>query len=137
VSLPEVADGDLLIARLWRWDTERLQKDAETVRRLQLAEGVEVPECLVSAWGMLKDPSVSTDELGKSLCEHILQYRRSKYIAFTTQSRIEDKGFHLRQDPPEFHYNVILGTDFEQADFEGLAGLFEDDGGRRVDECLQ
>lgn len=25
----EVDDGDLLIARLWRWDSERLRQDAE------------------------------------------------------------------------------------------------------------
>ena len=132
-----VENGDLLVARLWRWDEERLREDAERERREQLASGVAFPDCCVSVWGMIKTPDCPLDALVSRLCEHMFTYRTAKWVAFTTDRRLKSSRFELRlREPPPCHYDLVLGTDFEAADYAGLAALFDEYGRRKLHECV-
>lgn len=134
---PEVEDGDLLIARLWRWDEDRLEADAKAAFRDQVQQGIREPECLVSVWGMDKNPDITPDELSRTLCRHILEHRTAKWIAFTTGSQLLEESIGLRLDePPPYHFHARLGTDMESANYQGLARLFSEGGARKVRECL-
>jgi hypothetical protein len=132
----EVADGDLLVARLWRWDAERLAKDAEVDYAEQVAEGVSNPDYSVSTWAMVKVEDVATEDLMQELCAHVRQYRDARWVTFTTQQRLEASGFKLRQSGPyDRHFDVVIGTELDLEAVERLAEVFGAEQRRRFPEC--
>jgi hypothetical protein len=126
-----------LIARLWRWDAERLRADASADYLDRLASGDENPDYSVSVWGVPKPGDKDVETLMRDLCEYVRQVRDARWVAFTTDRRLRDKGFPLRASGPPRHYDVVLGTDLAQADVDGLAGVFSEHERRRFPACTK
>jgi hypothetical protein len=133
----DVETGDLLVARLWRWDADRLRQDAERDHRERLAAGEAEPDYSVSVFAKPKIGGQAVEDLMHELCEHILQVPRSaNWVTFSTGTRLLKAGFPLRlSEPPPHHYDVVLGTDLELADVKGLAEVLGEQDKRRFPAC--
>jgi hypothetical protein len=130
----EVEPGDLLIARVWRWDAPRLLLDAERDHAVQVSEGAVNPDYSISVFGRTHAPADNVEDAMRDLCGRI--NRKAAWVAFTTGSALRDKGFTLRlSEPPPSHYDVVLGSDLAQADVAGLEALFVEHDRRRFPSC--
>jgi hypothetical protein len=132
----EVTGGELIIARLWRWDAERLQMDADRDHAEQLAAGEVDPDYSISVFGLQVDEGMTAEEAMRALCERIVPHRSANWVTFTTEQRLSEEGFKIRlREPPPAHYDVILGTDLDVADVARLAGIFNEHQRRRFPSC--
>jgi hypothetical protein len=130
----EVEPGDLLVARVWRWDVDRLLADAETDHAVQLAKGVPDPDYSISVFARRQGPHEDVEAAMRDLCKRIK--RSSKWVTFTTKSALAGKGFELRlNEPPADHYDVVLGRDLSRADVAGLEALFNKHERRKFPSC--
>jgi hypothetical protein len=124
----EVRAGDQVVARLWSWSAEKLRKDAEVSHMELLATGEAEADYSVSVFA---SPPVTEGEdiegVMRTLAEHIRSYRRSRWITFTSRSRLEAKGFRLRRSGPPQHYDVILGTQLRDEDVKRLESVFNEE----------
>ncbi|WP_344004792.1 hypothetical protein, partial [Nocardioides lentus] len=86
----ELSPGDLLVARLWRWDAERLARDAKADRAEQVAEGESDPDYSVSTFAVQADAGESVEATKSRLIEYATATRSAKWITYTTKSRLEE-----------------------------------------------
>ena len=136
VAIVEVEAGGMLVARLWRWDEERLRKDAERDHRERLVSEEVDPDYSISVWAMPKPEKKAVDDLMQELCQHIQAYRSAAWVTFTTRQRLHENGFSLRlSEPPPRHFDVVLGNDLESADFKGLEAILGEEPRRRFPAC--
>lgn len=137
-DLGGIADGDLLVVRMWRWDADKLIEDAERSRREAVSD--RLVDCNVSVYAMVKRPAESVEGLAQRLCRYLIDERgpRARRVAFTTGQRLQTRGFHLRlAEPPPHHYDLILGPDEQSADYGGAAREFDNGAQRKVKSWLQ
>lgn len=140
-ALMQVDDGDLLIARLWRWDSKRLRQDAEKDRdeQTQIAgdwdSDQEDPRYYsVSAFGLVKEPGESVEDLMRRVCQQI--ERRAKYVSFATKAELDRLNITtILNEPPPNHYDLSLGTTLRTSDVEALERLLSSRPKRRFPTC--
>jgi len=129
-----VEPGDLLVARVWRWDAERLRLDAERDHAVDLAAGIQNPEYSISVFARRHQAGEDIEAAMRDLCQRI--NRRAQWVAFTTDRILRGKGFELRRnEPPPDHYDVLLGSDLARADVAGLEAVFSEHPRRRFPSC--
>jgi hypothetical protein len=123
----ELQIGDYLVARGWSWAAEKLRASAERDLRDQRASGSSDPVASVSVFAMVHDGSEEPEALKERLVAHVASNLNSKWIGFTTTSKLGAEGFEVRlNEPPEHHYD-ILTPDLEDLDrFETLSKTFAD-----------
>ena len=132
----DVEMGDLLVARLWQWDAERLRKDAERDHTDRLAAGEADPDYSISVFAKRRNEGQPVEALIQDLCQHIGEYRSAWWVTFTTDRRLRGEGFLLRlSEPPPDHYDVVLGADLDSADLPGLAAVLGELPRRRFPTC--
>ncbi len=137
----EVADGDLLIARLWRWDVDRLLQDAERDHDEKTQASLdwdpdqgEAQYYSVSAFGVLKQPGDDVEELMRRVCS--LTQRNARYVAFTTGSELAQHDIEaILNEPPPGHYDLSFGTTLRTTDVQVLEGLLSSRPKRRFPTC--
>lgn len=129
-----VEPGDQVVARLWRWDEERLREDALADHRMQLRSGRLHPDYSVSVFaGPPLADGGDVDEACEQVTELATDVRSARWITFTTRSRLERAGFKIRlSEPPPGHHDVVLGDDLAAADVAGLAEVFSEQERRRL-----
>jgi len=128
----EAQPGDLIVARLWRWDVERLRLDAETDYRERVRLGQRDPYYSISAWALRLPSEGDVEATVEALFVHIRNFRTARWAAVTTDRRLRSKGFDISiSEPPPKHYDVVLGRDLAAADFDGLEAVFNEDDRRR------
>lgn len=112
------------MGRAWRWDRETLTIDAQ--KDMREREALDLPLVhSVSVFALRPAPGESFDETVERLGKHILQYRRSKWLAVTTAADLERKGFAIEiNEPPPDHYDVILGELLTDTAIVALEDLF-------------
>jgi hypothetical protein len=123
----ELQVGDHLIARGWNWSAKTLQASAERDLRSQLAADEKDPVASVSVFAMVHDGSEDVESLKVRLVEHVSSVLNSKYIGFTSGSKLEDEGFAMRpNEPPRHHYDILTPDLTDMTRFEKLSESFED-----------
>lgn len=129
----QVAEGDQIVARLWQWSPERLVRDAELDHREQTLEGLPDPDFSVSVFATDPLPAGDATEQKVQLAEHVRQYRKSRWIAFTSKFRLEEMGFAVRlNEPPPKHHDVVLGTVLGIQRVEELSAVFNENDRERL-----
>ncbi len=134
-------DGDLLIARLWRWDAARLRADAERDHdeQAQLGGGWDPDQqepryYSVSAFGLIKSPGEDVEELMRKVCSKV--NRSAKYVAFTTGRELAAHNIEaILNEPPPHHYDLSFGTVLRTDDVERLETLLSSRPKRRFPTC--
>lgn len=130
----EIEQGDRLVARVWRWDAERLRKDAEADHAQQVALNYAEPDYSVSVFAspVVHEPG-QVEEIALRLERNLLEHRSFRYITFTTMSRLTASGFEVRlNEPPPDHYDVVLGTELNEDALTKLSAIFDENEKRKV-----
>jgi len=121
----QLAAGDLLVARAWRWDADQIAADIEVDRRMKTAEGAEDPPASISVFARAHegdDPDRTLDELR----ELIRRHRNARWIAVVSESEIREKGFELvLSEPPPGHHDLVLGRVAAEVDILALEAVFD------------
>lgn len=105
----DLAPGELLVGRTWRWDVDRLAADVEIDRRDKLAEGISNPPPALSVFAVAH-AAETVGQTAERLRWRIRQHRNAKWITFVTQSELEAIGCSLElAEPPPDHHDLLLG----------------------------
>ena len=130
-TLPiRLQDGEKLVIRVWRWDADRLVKDAEDDYEIESAlNGVPPPYFSVSVFALARSDGETQDELVDRLRLHAAEHRSFKWYCLVTESELSDQHFELiLHEPPDDHYDIALGRESLDRDrVEQLAVLFGDE----------
>lgn len=123
----ELQIGDHLVARGWNWSATTLRASAERDLRSQQASAASEPVASVSVFAMVHDGTGDVEDLKIRLIEHVSSILNSKYIGFTSGSKLQQGGFEMRSnEPPQHHYDILTPDLTDMARFEKLSESFED-----------
>lgn len=118
-----VETGELLIVRFAPMRLDALMDAATLSADECLANGTE-PIYSISTFGLVKGVSDTTESLILRICEEAPCSGKTVWLATDTQ--LLGAGFEIRlSEPPQHHYDVILGHELRETDVEKLVSLFE------------
>jgi hypothetical protein len=119
-----------LVIRVWRWDEARSLKDATDGFEIETAiKGEEPRYYSVSVFALARRQGETIDVLIDRLTLHAADHRRFQWYCLVTESELVDAKFELiRNEPPDDHYDIPLGTGAVDPDrVSKLAQLFGDE----------
>lgn len=134
-SLPHVAAGELLVARLWAWRVDKLMTDAEVTYGDMVEAGHDHPQYGVSAWVTRVGADGDVLAAMKRLALEQMPRLNAKWVAFAPEHRFTEEGFTLEPSPPPGHVNVMTGTTLDQSKLERLEALWNEKPRRRFADC--
>ncbi|WP_248240283.1 hypothetical protein [Microbacterium kunmingense] len=121
----ELAAGELLVGRAWRWTKEQIEKDVEIDRRSRLAEGDTDPPASISVFAVTHDGG-DVERTLHELKNSIRKSRNARWLAVVTEKELSNAGFRLvRSEPPPDHHDLILGRQASDAAMVRLEQIFE------------
>lgn len=120
-----VAVGEKLVIRVWRWDLERLVKDATDDYEIETAlRGAPPPYFSISVFALARRADESIDDLVDRLTWHAAEHRRFQWYCLVTESELSIGNHQLiLHEPPKDHYDILLGE--AQLDIGKVAKLSE------------
>jgi len=122
--------GELLIVRLWRWAPDRIKDDAEKEVRASR-------QASISVFGISKLPDEDLETAMRRLTTHVASIRNAKYAAFTTETKLAEAGFGIREnEPPRHHFDVLLENHNDEDEVRKLADIFDQFDRRKFPSCL-
>lgn len=120
--------GEYLFIRLWRWDEERLVRDAEDDFYKKSASGNPPPYYSISVFALQREEGECVDDLVDRLVTQTQKRRRSKFYTLVTEREMRAAGFDwVPAPPPPDHFDVPLGESMAAARFSDLAVTFGND----------
>lgn len=119
----DLAAGELLVLRQWRWDAEKLQENAELgYDHDQRVSGAAPPYYSVSVFAMAREADEEVPHLIDRLVNHVRSVRKAAHMMLITESELQTAGFSLiKNEPPAHHYDIPIGTDRQELRVEDLA----------------
>ena len=121
-----LAEGEMLVTRLWSWSIDRLKKDAEDEWKKANATGESLPYLSISTFGMRRQAGEEIDALTDRLIAHVKTKRSARQYCLIGEPELVSNGFELiPSGPHEHHYDVPLGEkEIDMDKVRRLSALF-------------
>lgn len=121
-----LADGELLVGRAWRWDAETIEKDIDIDRRDKISDGESDPPAAISVFAVPHDGGEISKTVER-LKTTITQHRRARWLSLVTERELSDQGFTLvLAEPPPDHHDLVLGQVASQGAIVSLENVFNE-----------
>ncbi len=107
----DLAPGEKLVIRTWRWDEQTLLKDAEDDFYVKTAKGQPPSYYSISTFALTRAQGETVDELADRLRLCAAEHRRFKWYCLVTEPELTGAGLQLiLSEPPDDHHDVLLGA---------------------------
>ncbi len=128
VEATPAAYEELLVLRFSPFSVGGLLKNAEGTMKDDLAEG-RPPRWGVSVFASTPQPGESADDVVARVAREAPV--GGKNVAVVPASKLEEAGYPVIADePPRYHYLIMLRDEAQSSDVEGLAEIFDAHRGR-------
>ncbi|MFW0796568.1 hypothetical protein AAFP30_22380 [Gordonia sp. CPCC 205515] len=113
----DLAVGERVFIRLWRWDAERNISDANRdfaidSARAEQGEGDPPSYHAVSVWSATREEGDSVESTIEQAIAAAMANRKAKYYAVASEKELKAAGFEWHQSGPPGHFDIPIGVEY-------------------------